>query len=345
MSNTLNVSSSARRRLLSMFAVGIAGLLGTTWFVLSPMLSVGPDGEVPGTYDIAGLHPGDITPGQYFTDNARNYGIDADLPYTFRSNSLGFRGPQPLSGGRPLVIILGDSFAFGMGVNEGDTFPDTLRETLQNRGYESIVVHNAALPGYTIADQLEQWRDKLAALKPDLVLLCHTASDLKEMARPTSFRRLMRWDDEDPSLQDTDIERLVEEAGGRSELIRSSYTFTQDVLIQRLGAQAPVELKKLQREYNGMVVSLRDQIQASGASFGLILWVSGYGMAGLTTSALKDVAQRKNILFFDGDRAMQSQGQVPVSSLFLPDKHFSSAGNAVAGRQTANWLIGQGLLK
>ena len=38
-------------------------------------------------------------------------------------------------------------------------------------------------------------------------------------------------------------EQLVEEAGGRSELIRSSYTFTQDALIQRLGAQAPVELK------------------------------------------------------------------------------------------------------
>ena len=344
MSQTRTLSIAAKQRLGAVVLVTLIASIALIWGVWSDAGSSEDNDSGPGTYDIAGPHPGDISPSQHFADNARHYGLNADLPYAFRSNSLGFRGPEPMSDGRPVIVILGDSFAFGMGVDDGETFPDHLRAALQQKGHESVVVHNSALPGYTVADQVEQWREKLSALRPDVVLLCHTASDLKEMARPTSFRRLMRWDDEDPALSDSEIESLVEQAGGRSELIRAQYTFTQQDLITRLGAKAPTVLATLQRQYAQQLVELRNEVERSGARFGLILWVRSYGMAGLTTSTLKDVAQRANVLYFDGDQAMQTQGEVPVSSLFLPDKHFSAQGNQVAAQQAAQWLIEQGVL-
>lgn len=346
MSDSSKLSPASRRRLIVIILIGISGLSALLWVVIEPLMHGTKNGKDtrPAIYDIAGAHPGDLAPNETVDDNARYYGIDDDLPYTFQTNTLGFRGTAPRSNARPVVLILGDSFAFGMGVNDGETFPDTLQRTLQAEGYEGLVVHNAALPGYTITDQIEQWREKLSALKPDLVLLCHTASDLKEMARPTSFRRLMRWDDEDASLSDSEIETLVNGAGGRSELIRDKYVFRQEELVRRLGAQAPVVLQQYQHQYIELMVKLRDEIEGSGALFGLVLWVQGYGMAGLTTSTLKDVAQRANIAVFDGDAAMQSQGDTPINALFLPDKHFSPAGNSVAGKQTAAWLIKRKLL-
>ena len=166
-----------------MTALFFAAAAGVAWYLIDRSVGV-PDR--PDTYDVTGPQPGDLAPGLDIEDNVRNYGLDHDLRYRFRTNSLGFRGPEPAANGGPVVLILGDSFAFGMGTDEGETFPDHLRKQLA-RTHPRVVVHNAAIPGYTITDQIEQWQAKLSKLQVDLVLVCHTASDLKEMARPTSF--------------------------------------------------------------------------------------------------------------------------------------------------------------
>ena len=41
---------------------------------------------------------------------------------------------------------------------------------------------------------------------------------------------------------------------------------------------------------------------------------------------------------------MRSQREVSPEELFLPDKHFSPSGNAVAAKQTAGWILDEDLL-
>lgn len=85
-----------------------------------------------------------------------------------RVNGLGLRGPEvPADDGRPRLVVLGDSFVYGAGVAEAETFAAGLADAVGGRG----VVLNAGTPGYGTARALawlETFGDELA---PDLVLL------------------------------------------------------------------------------------------------------------------------------------------------------------------------------
>ena len=292
-----------------------------------------PAADRPDLYDVGGAHPGDLRPGLDIEDNVRHYGLDMDLPYRFHTNALGFRGPEPRTGTRRTILVLGDSFAFGMGVDDGQTFADSLRAELPD-----ATVLNAAVPGYTITDQREQWSEKLAALKPAWVLLCHTASDLKEMARPTSFRRFARWDDEDPAAQDAEVARIVAQAGGdKAAATRQHYVFSQASLRDRVDAAG---LRALLQRYVDGVLALDREVRAAGGRLLLVLWVRGYGLGGLDTAPLVAAARAAGIPVFDADTAMRTQGGVPMDRLYLPDKHFSAEGNRLTARQTAAFLRG-----
>jgi len=323
---------SFRARLLLVGLVLIAGALAT-WAVFS--LTEVLDEERPGVFDVVGDHPGDLFPDLDIEDNVRHYGLPHDLTYRFQTNSLGFRGPEPTEG-KPVILVLGDSFAFGMGVDEGQTFPDYLRRALGDRA----TVHNTAVPGYTIVDQIEQWQEKLADLQPSLVLICHTASDLKEMARPTSFRRLMKHDDEDPTYNDPEVAAVVARADGdKAEATRRFYTFSQQQLRERLGAAAPVELAALRAKYAEQVVALSQQTRVA-----VILWVNGYGMGGLDVGPLKQELEQAEVPVFEGMASMMAQRELGPERLFLPDKHFSPEGNRLAAEQAASWIRAEQLL-
>jgi hypothetical protein len=321
----------------------VAGIGLLAWWIISDSSPA----ERPSVFDINGDHPGDLRPGLAFTDNLNHYGIDVDLPYEVTINTLGFRGGEPATKGAPVVVVLGDSFAFGMGVDTGHTFPEGLQRALRGT-HPNAVVHNAAVPGYTITDELEFWREKLKALAPDLVLVCHTASDLKEMARPTSFRRIVRYDDEEPGPDDPDVERLIAEAGGEKRAVMERhYIVTQEELLSRLGFErAPEILRGYLNEYASKVDELREAIRTSPGAprFALVLWVDGYGMRDLTSQPIRAFAAERGIPLFDGDAALRSHTKVSPDVLFLPDGHFSSQGNALVGQQTAAWLRSMDLL-
>ena len=331
------MSLRARVVLSLLAALAIAAAGAAAWLLLD---RVNADDDLE-TYDFTGPQPGDLSPSITVDDNVRNYGLEHDLRYRFSTNSSGFRGPEARPAGRPVVLVLGDSFAFGMGVDDGETFPDHLRTALETE-LPNVVVHNAAVPGYTIVDQLEQWRQKLHATAPDVVLVCHTASDLKEMARPTSFRRLMAHDDEVQAAFDAEVQRIIDASGGeKAEATRRHYVFTQDDLLRRLGAGAPPELERLRGRYNAALAELADEVQAKkpAARTALVLWVDGYGMAGLTAARTAAAATEHGIAVFDGQTALLQQRLVGPDDLFLPDKHFSPSGNRIAAQQTAAWLL------
>lgn len=89
---------------------------------------------------------------------------------TYRTNSLGYRGPEPLPGKRSLVV-LGDSYTEGFGLEESETFPVQLEKSLSNRGLKGWQVLNGGTLGYTPALYTKYFDRYFLELKPQIVLL------------------------------------------------------------------------------------------------------------------------------------------------------------------------------
>jgi len=104
----------------------------------------------------------------------------------YRINALGLRGPElarKKAAGTRRVLLVGDSYAFGLGVAEGDSIAARLEERLNaapaggGEARARVEVVNLGVPAY----QTEQERLLLErvgfALEPDVVVLLYFAND------------------------------------------------------------------------------------------------------------------------------------------------------------------------
>lgn len=86
------------------------------------------------------------------------------------TNSLGLRGKRDYAKEKPngivRILVLGDSFAFGWGVKDEETFPAVWEARHQN-----IEVPNLSVAGYGIDQMLMGYRTIGKDLKPDYVLI------------------------------------------------------------------------------------------------------------------------------------------------------------------------------
>src|SRR5262249_8326325 len=98
---------------------------------------------------------------------------DFDVRYT--TNDRGLRGPWPEAGNSPTgtrrYVFVGDSFTFGLGVNDNDTFVQQL-----NRDGGDAVYRNAGIAGYStdqeylfLKEELPSWQAGTVALVVYLV--------------------------------------------------------------------------------------------------------------------------------------------------------------------------------
>jgi lysophospholipase L1-like esterase len=156
--------------------------------------------------------------------SAARFELDADLIYRLRAenavtwssaeftetshtNALGLRGREIAAKGPGTlrIVAIGDSFTYGHGVQDDETYPAVLETLLRARGHDAEVV-NAGVPGYS-TDQAYTWavRDGLG-LTPDLVLVGVHCSDVS--------------DNYESSLYDVDGDRLVRRATTRTRMYR-----------------------------------------------------------------------------------------------------------------------------
>ena len=107
-----------------------------------------------------------------------------------RTNHLGLRGAEPAAdpGTVYRIVALGDSFTFGFGVDERDTFVSLLQERLDEapapdgKKYEVL---NMGVVGYNSRDEAEVLRHKGLALHPRGILLAYILNDPEIDPRPS----------------------------------------------------------------------------------------------------------------------------------------------------------------
>lgn len=100
------------------------------------------------------------------------------LDYTLDTNNYGFRGPDwDLSASRKNVVILGDSFAFGWGVQWEQTVGKIIEKELQksDRAYQVI---NLSMPGWDIDLIIRSFELYKNLLKPVAVVYIFCPNDL-----------------------------------------------------------------------------------------------------------------------------------------------------------------------
>ncbi|MBW1785299.1 MAG: SGNH/GDSL hydrolase family protein [Deltaproteobacteria bacterium] len=129
------------------------------------------------------IHRASPVLGYELVPGARGYGHLGEL---YQINAHGFRDVE-LSIKKPAsvrrIMVIGDSFTFGMGVELKDTYPKQLESILNDQGIVSEVI-NCAVVGYNMWQYYEQLKNKVVDFGPDLVILGIYLNDLGRSTPP-----------------------------------------------------------------------------------------------------------------------------------------------------------------
>jgi len=101
-----------------------------------------------------------------------------------QTNSMGLRSPEvaiPKPSGTLRVLLLGDSFTFGLRALDKDLFARRIEERLKEKAAPATVeVINAGVLSYCPLLEYLQYRQQLHILEPDLVVLNFDMSDVQD---------------------------------------------------------------------------------------------------------------------------------------------------------------------
>jgi hypothetical protein len=129
----------------------------------------------------------------------RAHMVSTEFELTYIMNNLGFRGPHTKieKDQRERIAFIGDSFTFGWGVEEKDSWVGILR----NNHPESEIL-NLGRGGEHPMDYVQQARKILPILKPDRLVICLLAwNDLFQMKRVMDYERgatIKTFEDDSP---------------------------------------------------------------------------------------------------------------------------------------------------
>lgn len=87
-------------------------------------------------------------------------------------NAFGLRGPEldPASSGGPRLLVIGDSFTFGIGVEAEETFVAQVKEELREVA-PGLETFNGGVPGFSPLEELSWLKTYGLQLNPDVVVI------------------------------------------------------------------------------------------------------------------------------------------------------------------------------
>jgi hypothetical protein len=138
------------------------------------------------------------------------YQVTDEYSVRVTTNALGLRGVSVDARKAPdvyRILVVGDSFAFGYGVEDEESFPARLQTELEGRG-RRVEVLNAGVPGWSADAYLVFLREYGFALDPDLVILTISENDLSDLG----WNRLTLGEDRLPIRIESTL-RMIDHRG------------------------------------------------------------------------------------------------------------------------------------
>lgn len=125
-------------------------------------------------------------PNEQYVHKTKDYRID------IRTNDKGLRADASIPYEKPSdvkrVVVLGDSFGMGYGVNLEDTFTELLRGKLEAKTGHKYEIINLSVSGFGTAEQLLMLQQEGIKYSPDIVLSEWHHTDLSENTRSRLYK-------------------------------------------------------------------------------------------------------------------------------------------------------------
>lgn len=102
--------------------------------------------------------------------------VQPSYTYTIKVNSWGFRGKEPNFNAGYRVLIVGDSYAAGQGVDEEKGLCEIASKHFLDRG-QDIGIFNTSVFGYCLLNEIRVLRKFIPLYKPDLVIYLMYSND------------------------------------------------------------------------------------------------------------------------------------------------------------------------
>jgi lysophospholipase L1-like esterase len=248
-----------------------------------------------------------------------------DHPMDFRvTTHRSLRSPEVGARTRFRVLALGDSCTFGIGVEDGETWPAHLERRLRESGVDAEVV-NAGVPGYTAFQGKRFLETRGLELAPDLVIVT------------------FGFNDADDGMPQSDLEtaRALAQRDWTSVLSKSRLAQSVSGLAQRPPPVRPKRPRLTVPEYLETLGAIKGMCDARG--IGMIVAIWPY------EAQVRERAPDYVLLQISSARFCQERGVGGVDlinaflradgPLFLDHIHASPLGCRVAAESLLPWVV------
>jgi lysophospholipase L1-like esterase len=269
--------------------------------------------------------------------------VPGQFDETYTINSDGFRNNGGTATGHPSIICLGDSFTFGIGAADSETFPAQLQRMT------GASVLNAGLPGTGTGEQCLVYKYRLAQFHPRVLILGYH-NDGDDDASRGLFVRDASGVHPRPLAEIAARGRSVRRARGFVNRI-PGYTFLAlHSQLMSLVRQAGTRLLKTNRDaplasaappdvIEGEIEWLRNEARASEAMLVIVyLPDTDNRPSEGEHRRVRDVCMRHAIPFIDTSAALQQHADDAPLFYSGLDKHPTPAGYKVIAGEIAHFL-------
>ena len=262
-------------------------------------------------------------------------------------NALGFRGPEFGAGhrDRARVAILGDSYVFGHGVEEDETFAALLRQR-----WPHAEVGNFGVIGYSTDQELLLLRDTVLPLDPTLVVLCLYRNDVLDNGQSTAWGlyrkpRFVRAGDGSLGLDSGDLDADLPFSMRLRRSLRRHFVLYDVVAFRVAGLRAGVD-----ESGSGASESLTRDLLLEAAALCqneeipfLLVVLPGFGDLGFLDGVPPEDAGARLDL---GPIFSQFESEHPDSALgFTYDSHWNPRGHRLVAAAIATAVAAHGWLE
>jgi len=281
-------------------------------------------------------------PSWYFTEkpNSEFTDVRGEFSYHYILDSLGLLRDDalPADSADIKILVLGDSFTFGIGAPQDSSWTRILQRELQEKCSRQVKVFNGAKQGGDPFFSLVLYRDKLHLLKPDILLFLPNSSDILEVFARGGYERFKS----DGTVQ-TKPPPWHEPLFQYSHLIRAYLKIFRGVRSEYLYRDKNYESISQNTiiEINACLAEMKKTSEANGTQFIVAPMPLPYEIKSGAENRLLNYNGKPDFVYGDVDSALRDFFRREAISTYYwqIDGHFNSRGYQVLSGAIFNLLV------